>query len=150
MEYSIRRGGLPTLALAVVAIIALPGWAKSPAKPDDTLTDLNTAATDAPEQVAVLRVMQKTHDPGGKPLRRVPRFRIFWIEREGDARPRPEMKSQHFRLKPGKYHLFYACGYGTSQLETATTQTFDAGRRYYIYCESRNVNHYELKVTEVP
>jgi len=28
--------------------------------------------------------------------------------------------------------------------------TPEAGRKYFVYCESRNVNHYDVKVTEVP
>lgn len=150
MQHRIHRGALPKLALAIVAVIALSGWAKPPAKLDDALTDFNTAATDAPEQVAVLRAMRKTHDPDGTPLRRSPSFRIFSLVLDGDSGPRTKMQSQHVRLKPGRYHLYYACGYGSSQLETSTTQTFDAGRRYYIYCESRNWNHYEMKVSEMP
>lgn len=150
MDYRIRRGVLPALGLASIAIIALSGWAKSPSKPNDTLTDFNTAATDTAEQVAVLRVMQKTHDPSGKPLRRVPGIRIFTLGLVGDDKRQPSLQSQHVRLKPGEYFITYACGLGGTQLESSTSHTFAAGRRYYIYCESRNWNQYEVKVTEVP
>ncbi len=150
MDYRIRRGALPALGLALIAIIALSAWAKPPFKPNDTLTDFNTAATDTPEQVAVLRVVQKTHDPSGKPLRRVPGIRIFTLGLVGDDKRQPPLQSQHVRLKPGEYFIAYACGLGGTQLESSASHTFVAGRRYYIYCESRNWNHYEMKVSEVP
>jgi hypothetical protein len=138
------------LAFVMVAIVAYSVPAKSRFAPNDTLTDFNVAPADGPEDVAILRVMQKTHDPSGKPLRRKPGIRIFSLGRVGDPGRRPPLKSQHVRLKPGEYIIIYACGLGSSQLESNTTHSFAAGRRYYIYCESRNFNHYELKITEVP
>lgn len=139
-----------TAALVATALQATPGWAKERWTPNDTLTDYNVAPTDRPEDVAILSAVQKTHDPQGQPMRRVPGIRIFSLRHEQAKGELPPLPSQHLRLKPGAYRIVYACGLGTSQLESFQDATLAAGRRYYVYCESRNINHYELKVTEVP
>jgi hypothetical protein len=148
MNRSTRRA---LIAISLVAVaVAAPGWARSRFIPNDTLTDYNVAAEDRPEDVAILRAMQKTLDAEGKPMRRVPGIRIFSLRHASAQGRLPALPSQHVRLKPGAYRIQYACGLGTSQMESFHDVTLSAGRRYYIYCESRNTNQYELKVTEVP
>ncbi len=141
---------LRALTFLAIALVSLSALAKQRFVPNDTLTDFNVASTDSPESVAVLRAMQKTHDPSGKALRRAPAIRIFTLGLMGDPGRQPPLLSQHVRLKPGEYFIAYACGLGGTQLESNTVHTFAAGRRYYIYCESRNWKQYDLKITEIP
>jgi hypothetical protein len=141
---------LRALIFAAIVAVSLSALAKQRFVPNDTLTDFNTLPTDSAEDVAVLRAMQKTHDASGKALRRAPGIRIFSIRLMDDHSRQPPLQSQHLRLKSGEYSFSYACGLGGTQLESFGTHTFAAGRRYYIYCESRNWNHYDLKITEVP
>lgn len=141
---------LRALTFVAIAVVSLAVLAKQRFAPNDTLTDLNTLPTDSAEDVAVLRAVQKTHDASGNPLRRVPGIRIVSLRIKGEQKRQPPLKSQHLRLKPGEYFLVYVCGLGSSQLEGFGTQTFAAGHRYDIYCESRNWRHYDLRITEVP
>lgn len=136
--------------MIALILMAMPGLAKKGTVPNDTLTDYNVSPTDRPEDVAILRAMQKTHDPQGRPIRRVPAIGIFSLRHEKATGPLPPLPSQHLRLKPGLYRMAYACNYKNGQMESFQEISLVAGRRYFIYCESRNSRHYELKVTEAP
>lgn len=149
MPFRIRRIEAVTAMFAFI-LVATPSWAKKSFVPNDTLTDYNVTPADRPEDVAILRAMQKTHDPQGKPMRRVPAIGIFSLRHENAKGPLPPLPSQHLRLKPGLYRMVYACSYKNGQMESFQDLSLAAGRRYFIYCESKNSRHYELKVTEVP
>lgn len=141
---------LRALTFVAIAAVSSTVLAKQRFVPNDTLTDFNTLPTDSAEDVAVLRAMQKTHDASGNALRRAPNIQIVSLGIAGDQKRQSPLNSQHLRLKPGEYFITYACGLGTTRLDGFGTHTFAAGRRYYIYCESRNWRHYDLMITEVP
>jgi hypothetical protein len=154
IETSIMEQWKRYLMFAIVgfaAVATVSSWAKPPTTvPEDTLTDFNVASTDSPADVAILRGMQRTQHPDGTPVRRPPAIRITVIVPLDETEQPLKLASQHVRLRPGKYGIAYLCSKKDKWISGKTTQTFAAGRRYYMYCESRNWSHLELKVTEAP